>query len=75
MELSNSVANKMILDELKKLNKLIGLLVTQGRSPGEKILLLNQAGLSPKEISDTLGVSSNLVSVTIYNEKKKKKKK
>jgi hypothetical protein len=74
MESSHRETNTLILDELKKLNKLMGLLVTQGRSPGEKIVLLNQVGLTPKEISETLGVSSNLVSVTIYNERKKKKK-
>lgn len=66
--------NKSILEELKKLNRLMGILVTNGRSPGEKIILLNQVGLSPKEISEILGVTANLVSVTIHNEKKKKKK-
>jgi hypothetical protein len=75
MESSNLSSSNLILEELKRLNKLMGVLVTQGRSPNEKILLLNQVGLSPKEIAETLGVSSNLVSVTIYNEKKKKKKK
>jgi len=66
--------NKSILDELKKLNKLMSVLVTNGKTPGEKILLLNQIGLTPKEISETLGVTSNLVSVTIYQDKKKRKK-
>ena len=66
--------NKSILDELKKLNKLMSILVTAGKTPGEKILLLNQVGLTPKEISDILGVTSNLVSVTIYQDKKKRKK-
>jgi len=64
--------NKSILEELKKLNRLMGILVTNGRGPGEKIILLNQVGLSPKEISEILGVTANLVSVTIHKEKKKK---
>lgn len=66
--------SKSILEELKKLNRLMGILVTNGRGAGEKILLLNQVGLSPKEISEILGVSANLVSVTVHKEKKKKKK-
>jgi len=71
MEQSNS---ELVIDELKKLNRLMSLLLTNGRGPGEKILLLTQAGLSPKEISEILGVSANSVSVTLYQEKKKKKK-
>lgn len=67
--------NQMILDELKKLSKLMGVIATQGRSSGDKITLLSQVGLTPKEIADTLGISSNLVSVTLYNDKKQKAKK
>lgn len=73
--MENLSVNQLVLDELKKTNKLLGVLVTKGHTPGEKILMLAQVGLTPKEISETLGVSANLVSVTIYNDKKKTKKK
>lgn len=66
--------NQEILLELKKMNKLLALIATQGRSQGDKIILLNQIGLSPKEISDILGVTANLVSVTLHQKKKKVKK-
>lgn len=72
--MDNLNGNQTIIDELKKLNKLMGVLVTQGRSSGEKIMLLSQIGLTPKEIADTLGITPNLVSVTIHKEKKKIKK-
>ena len=66
--------NQEVLQELKRMNKLLALLATQGRSQAEKIILLNQIGLSPKEISEVLGVTANLVSVTIHQQKKVKKK-
>lgn len=65
--------NEEILIELKRMNKLLALLATQGRSQGEKIILLSQIGLSPKEISEILGVTANLVSVTLHQKKKVKK--
>jgi len=64
-----------ILSELKKMNKLLALLATHGRTQNEKIILLAQSGFSPKEISDFLGISSNLVSVSLHHARKKTKKK
>lgn len=72
---SNETTNNEILSEIRKTNKLLALIATQGKIQSEKIVILNQLGLTPKEISDTIGVSANLVSVTIHNDKKKKAKK
>ena len=72
---SNETMTNEILSEIRKTNKLLALIATQGKTQSEKIILLSQLGLTPKEISDTIGVSANLVSVTIHNEKKKKKAK
>jgi hypothetical protein len=65
--------NQEVLLELKKMNKLLALIATQGRTQSEKILTMSQVGLAPKEISEILGVTANLVSVTLHQNKKKKK--
>ena len=72
--IGSNINSQEILLELKRTNKLLALMVTQNRSQADKILLLSQVGLSPKEVSEILGVSSNLVSVTIHQNKKKIKK-
>lgn len=70
---SSNSGNQEVLLELKKMNKLLALLATQGRGQGEKIILLSQIGLTPKEISEILGITPNLVSVTLHQKKKAKK--
>ncbi len=72
---SNEYTNNEILSEIRRTNKLLAFIATQGKSQAEKIIVLSQLGLTPKEISDAIGVSANLVSVTIHNEKKRKAKK
>lgn len=66
---------KEILDELRKLNRLTGLSITQNLAPGEKIITLAQAGLVPKEIAEILGITPNLVSVTLFKARQKEGKK
>lgn len=70
----DNITNQEILNELKKMNKLLSLLATSGRNQVERITLLNRLGFGPKEISELLGISPNQVSVTLHNEKKKSKK-
>jgi DNA-binding CsgD family transcriptional regulator len=72
---SNESINNEILSEIRRTNKLLALIATQGKTQAEKIIILSQLGLAPKEISDTIGVSANVVSVTIHNAKKRKAKK
>lgn len=64
---------KEILEEIKKLNRLTGIYVTKGLASGEKIVILAQAGLTPKEIAEILGVTPNLVSVTLFKSRHKGK--
>ena len=72
---SNESTNNEILSEIRRTNKLLALIATQGKTQAEKIIILRQLGLGPKEISDTIGVSANVVSVTIHNAKNRKAKK
>jgi DNA-directed RNA polymerase specialized sigma24 family protein len=67
--------NQEILTELKRMNKLLALLATQGKSQNDKIVLLAQLGFGPKEISELLGTTSNVVSVTLHKLRKKPAKK
>jgi CRP-like cAMP-binding protein len=60
---------------LKKLDNLLRLLaadVTQGMKQGEQIALLDRVGFPPKEIADLVGTTSNTVSVTLNNLRKRK---
>lgn len=66
--------NEEILNELKKLNKLLVLLLTKDDSQMDKIVLLSNSGFSPKEIADIIGTTSNTVSVSLNRIKKGKKK-
>ena len=63
-----------LLNEQKKTNKLLAILVLRGiDSKTEQILLLSDAGFKPSEIADIVGTTPNTVSVTITKSKKGKK--
>ncbi len=65
-----------LLEELKKTNKLLAILVLRGfENKTEQILLLSQAGFMPGEIASMVGTTSNTVSVTVARSKKKKEQK
>jgi hypothetical protein len=59
-----------ILNEMKKTNKLLVLLLTKDFSQTDKITIMNKAGFQPKEIADMIGTSNNVVSVTLNKIKK-----
>lgn len=54
--------------------RLIGALLTKGMTRKGAILTLSGAGLAPKEVADILGISSNQVSVALYDAKHGAKK-
>jgi len=57
----------------KKLDTVIRLLaidVTKGRDEKEKVRLLNQAGLAPKDIAGLLGKTPNSVRVMLFKIRK-----
>lgn len=63
-----------LLNEQKKTNRLLAILVLRGLdSKTDQILLLSDAGFKPSEIADLVGTTPNTVSVTITKSKKGKK--
>lgn len=55
--------------------RLLGAQLTGGMTRKEAILTLSGAGLTPKEVADMLSISSNQVSVALYDAKQSAKKK
>jgi DNA-binding CsgD family transcriptional regulator len=52
-----------IIDELKKMTRLLSLIATRGLSQRDQIAALARAGFGPKEVAELLGTTSNTVSV------------
>ena len=57
--------------ELRRIANLLALLAIKGETQPQKILSLTAAGFTPAEIATLLNITSNTVSVTIYQSKKK----
>lgn len=55
--------------------RLLGAQLTRGMTRKEAILTLSGAGLTPKEVSEMLSISSNQVSVALYEAKQAAKRK
>jgi DNA-binding CsgD family transcriptional regulator len=58
--------DETILDELKKITKLLSLLATRGLTQRDQIAALARVGFGPKQIADLLGTTSNTVSVYLH---------
>lgn len=69
--MENNPNSSAILDELKKMNKLLALLVTEGKTREHGVGSLSGAGFMPKDIAEILGIAPNAVSVVLYQSKKK----
>lgn len=63
-----------LLQEMRKMNRLLVLMVTKDLQQNEKIGLLSSAGFPQKEIADFLGTTSNTVNTTLNRLKKTNKK-
>jgi len=63
-----------IIDKLDKILRVIAITSTKTLNMTERIVVLDQCGLKPKEIADILGTTSNVVSVTLSKLKKKRGK-
>ena len=57
--------DQLILDRIDKILRILAVSATKGMKQRERIALLNQAGLQPKDIADLLGTSSNTVRVEL----------
>lgn len=64
-----------ILQELRRISKLLALTVTRDMKQKEKIELLSSIDFQPKEIADLIGTTPNTVSVTLAGIRKKAKAK
>ena len=62
-------------DPLKRLTDIAALLLVKGEGQEEKIETLAAVGYTPAEIAALIGSTPNTVSVTLYQARKKKKKK
>jgi len=60
-----------ITERLDKLIRIIALSSTRGLTLTERIHLLNQAGLPPKEIADILATTQNVVNVSLSQMRKR----
>ena len=62
----------LLLSKLDTIIKLMALRMTEGKKQVDQIQLLSKAGFGPKEIADTIGTTSNTVSVARAAIKKQK---
>lgn len=58
-------SDEEIIDELKKITRLLTVLVTKDMTQREQIQLLSSVGLAPREIAELIGTTANTVSVTL----------
>lgn len=65
---------KELNEKLDKIIRLLALgLVKDFNFQKEKIMMLSSLGYKPSDIAEFIGTTSNTVSVTIFNERKKER--
>lgn len=67
----NPIDSADVLAELRKMNKLLALIATDGKAHSERILLLSQIGFSSGDIGELLSITPNAVRLIIHKAKKK----
>jgi hypothetical protein len=67
--MSDKITDEISTD-LKRVVRLLALLVTEGKSPGEQTAKLDKAGFRPIEISEMLGIPANVVRARLSNIRK-----
>jgi len=65
--------DETVLEELKKVTRLLSLLATRGLTQRDQIASLARVGFGPKQIADLLGTTSNTVSVYLSAIRKRSK--
>ncbi len=60
------------IEELKRMNKLLVLMITKGMNQSDTVEILLKAGFQSGEISELTGIKSSVVRQTVYMSKKKK---
>ncbi|MCD4739668.1 hypothetical protein K8R43_00595 [archaeon] len=66
---------KELMRKLEQILRVNALNVGKDRTKTERILMLDKVGFTPKEISEIIGTTSNTVSVTLSQTKKRRLKK
>ena len=64
--------DEIILEEIRKTNRLLSMILTKDSTFNEKLALLKNAGLSSKEIAGIIGTSTATISVSLSKLKKVK---
>ena len=70
----NQQIENEILQELRRISKILILMGNQNKSQREQIENLSNIGFLPKEIADLLGTTRNTVNVALVGIRKKKGK-
>ena len=65
---------KELLEELKRITKILILIAIEGKTQREQIKVLDSIGYTPKDIAELLGTTSNTVRVTLVDIRKKTKR-
>ena len=65
--------NNEILEELRRITKLLSLIATKNQEQKEQIKVLSGIGFQPKEIAGMLDVTPNAVRVTLSRIRKENK--
>jgi DNA-directed RNA polymerase specialized sigma24 family protein len=61
---------EQIVTQLDQIRRILAVMATKGLKQRDRITTLDQAGLSPKDIADLLGTSSNTVRVELVGLRK-----
>jgi NADH:ubiquinone oxidoreductase subunit F (NADH-binding) len=64
---------KEVLEELRKITKLLVVLVTEDMKQKDQIRNLDRVGFQPKEIAELIDTTPNTVRVALHDIRKKKK--
>jgi predicted transcriptional regulator len=65
--------DESILEELKKITRLLSLVATRGLTQRDQIAALARVGFGPKQIAELLGTTSNTVSVYLHGLRRQSK--
>ena len=69
----NGSKEEEILQELRRISKLLVLTATKDQTQKDRIILLSRIGFEPKDIANLLGTTPGTVSVTLSVIKKRAK--
>ena len=72
--MNSDVVLERISAQLDTLTRLFVSAAFSERTMKEKVIMLNAAGIPPREIADILGTTSNTVNVTLSQHRKKSKR-